>query len=43
MDSTNQDLRLTTLVVATVFIIIFLIVNAVENESVILGYIKNYS
>ena len=37
MDSTNQDLRLTTLVVATVFIIIFLIVNAVENESVILN------
>ena len=37
MDSTNQDLRLTTLVVATVFIIVFLIVSAVENESVILN------
>ena len=37
MNSTNQDLRLTTLVVATVLIIVFLIVNAVENESVVLN------
>ena len=37
MNSTNQDLRLTTLVVATVLIIVFLIVSAVENESVVLN------
>ena len=37
MDSTSQDLRLTTLVVATSFIIVFLIVSAVGNKSVILN------
>ena len=39
MDSTRQDLRLTTIVVTSVFMIIFLIVSAVGNNSVILdGY-----
>ena len=39
MDSTRQDLRLTTIVVTSVFIIIFLVVSAVGNNSVILnGY-----
>ena len=37
MNSTRQDLRLTTIVVASVFIIAFLIVRAVENKSVILN------
>ena len=37
MDSTRQDLRLTTIVVTSVFIIIFLIVSAVGNNSVILN------
>ena len=40
LDSTSQDLRLTTLVVATTCIIVFLIVSAVGNKSVILN---NYS
>ena len=39
MDSTRQDLRLTTIVVTSVFMIIFLIVSAVGKNSVILnGY-----
>ena len=39
MDSTRQDLRLTTFVVASVFMIVFLMVRAVGNNSVILnGY-----
>ena len=39
MDSTRLDLRLTTIVVTSVFMIIFLIVSAVGNNSVILnGY-----
>ena len=39
MDSTRQDLRLTSIVVASTFIIVSLIVTAVENNSVILnGY-----
>ena len=39
MDSTRQDLRLTTIVVTSVFMIIFLVVSAVGNNSVILnGY-----
>ena len=39
MNTTRQDLRLTTIVVTSVFIIAFLIVRAVENKSVILnGY-----
>ena len=39
MDSGRQDLRLTTIVVTTVFIIVFLMVGAVGNNSVILnGY-----
>ena len=39
MDSTRQDLRLTTIVVASVFVIVFLMVRAVGNNSVILnGY-----
>ena len=39
MDSTRQDLRLTTIVVAIVFIIVFLMVRAVGNNSVVLnGY-----
>jgi steroid 5-alpha reductase family enzyme len=37
MDSTRQDLRLTTIVVTSVFIIIFLMVSAVGNNSVILN------
>jgi steroid 5-alpha reductase family enzyme len=37
MDSTRQDLRLTTIVVASVFIIVFLMVSAVGNNSVILN------
>ena len=37
MDSTRQDLRLTTIVVASVFMIIFLMVRAVGNNSVILN------
>ena len=39
MDSNRQDLRLTTIVVATTFIIVFLMVSAVGKKSVILnGY-----
>ena len=39
MDSTRQDLRLTTIVVASVFVIVFLMVRAVGNNSVVLnGY-----
>ncbi len=39
MDSTRQDLRLTTIVVAFVFVIVFLMVRAVGNNSVVLnGY-----
>ena len=39
MNTTRQDLRLTTIVVTAAFIIAFLIVRAVENKSVILnGY-----
>ena len=39
MDSTRRDLRLTTIVVASVFLIVFLMVRAVGNNSVILnGY-----
>ena len=39
MDSTRQDLRLTTIVVAIVFVIVFLMVRAVGNNSVDLnGY-----
>ena len=39
MDSTRKDLRLTSMVVTSVFIIVFLIVSAVGNNSVILnGY-----
>ena len=39
MDSTRQDLRLTSIVVTFAFIIIFLMVSAVGNNSVILnGY-----
>ena len=39
MDSTRQDLRLTTIVVAFVFLIAFLMVRAVGNNSVVLnGY-----
>jgi steroid 5-alpha reductase family enzyme len=39
MDSTRQDLRLTTIVVAFVFLIVFLMVRAVGNNSVVLnGY-----
>jgi len=34
MDSTRQDLRLTTIVVLSVFVIVFLIVSAVGNNSV---------
>ena len=37
MDSTSQDLRLTSIVVATACIIVFLIVSAVGNKSVILN------
>ncbi|NCF97080.1 MAG: DUF1295 domain-containing protein [Euryarchaeota archaeon] len=37
MDSTRQDLRLTTIVVASVFVIVFLVVSAVGNNSVILN------
>ena len=37
MESTRQDLRLTTFVVASVFMIVFLVVSAVENNSVILN------
>ena len=39
MDSTRQDLRTTTIVVASTFVIVFLVVRAVEHNSVILnGY-----
>ena len=39
MDTTRQDLRLTTIVVTTVFLIVFLMVRAVGSHSVILnGY-----
>jgi len=39
MDSTRQDLRLTTIVVTSVFLIVFLMVRAVGNNSVVLnGY-----
>lgn len=39
MDSTRQDLRITTIVVAATFVIVFLVVRAVEHNSVILnGY-----
>ena len=37
MDSTSQDLRLTTIVVTSVSIIVFLVVSAVGNNSVILN------
>ena len=37
MDSTRRDLRLTTIVVTSVFIIVFLILSAVGNNSVILN------
>lgn len=37
MESTRQDLRLTTFVVASVFMIVFLVVSAVGNNSVILN------
>ena len=37
MESTRQDLRLTTIVVASVFMIVFLVVSAVGNKSVILN------
>ena len=37
MESTRQDLRLTTFVVASVFMIVFLVGSAVENNSVILN------
>ena len=37
MDSTRQDLRLTSIVVASVFIIVFLVVSAVGNNSVTLN------
>ena len=37
MDSTRQDLRLTTIVVTSVFIIVFLMVSAVGNNSVVLN------
>ena len=37
MSSTRQDLRLTTIVVAAMFIIVFLVVSAVEKKSVILN------
>jgi steroid 5-alpha reductase family enzyme len=37
MESTRQDLRLTTIVVTSVFIIVFLMVSAVGNNSVILN------
>ena len=37
MDSTRQDLRLATIVVTSVFIIVFLMVSAVGNNSVILN------
>ena len=39
MGSTRQDLQLTTIVVTTMFVIVFLVVSAVENNSVVLnGY-----
>ena len=39
MDSTRQDLRLTTIVVTSVMIIVFLVVSAVGKKSVMLnGY-----
>ena len=37
MDSTRQDLKLTSIVVTSVFIIVFLVVRAVGNDSVILN------
>ena len=37
MDSNRQDLRLTTIVVASAFIILFLVVSAVEQNSVVLN------
>ena len=37
MDSTRQDLRLATIVVTSVFIIVFLMVSAVGNNSVVLN------
>ena len=37
MDSTRQDLRLTSIVVASVFVIVFLVVSAVGNNSVTLN------
>ena len=37
MDSTRQDLRLTTIVVTTMFVIVFLMVSAVGKKSVILN------
>jgi len=37
MESTRQDLRLTTIVVSSVFMIVFLVVSAVGNKSVILN------
>ena len=39
MNSTRQDLRLTSIVVTTAFVIVFLVVRAVENNSIMLnGY-----
>lgn len=39
MSSTSRDMRLTTIVVISVFLILFLVVNAVDNNSVVLnGY-----
>jgi steroid 5-alpha reductase family enzyme len=39
MNSTRQDLRLTSIVVMTAFVIVFLVVRAVENNSIMLnGY-----
>ena len=39
MGSTRQDLQLTTIVVTTMFVIVFLVVSAVEKNSVVLnGY-----
>ena len=39
METTIQDYKLTTLVISSVFIILFLVVSAVESNSVILnGY-----
>ena len=37
MNSTRQDLRLTSIVVMTAFVIVFLVVRAVENNSIMLN------